>query len=395
MYVGALTFEKKDDEEEYTLEAANTGDGRLVFDAENEELFPEYYHKDHLGNIRLTFTDRNKDKKVELLGPTAEVGQVMDFYPFGLQQKGGGVFGDVAGTNSRENYNGKELIGEVGLIDYGARWYDAASGRWGQVDPLADKYVPISSYSYVGNMPVNALDPDGKKIILINRRYTSLRNIAFISTFHAGRSLLNRLISSENNYKIRVTNTTSNTHYYDRAEWNWSTFSTIPARSVLAVGTSWYSSIEKGSRKSQYILYHELGHAWQHETGERIRDHKEMELSNVPRVNFMRAIYGESKMRTSYAKYGLKFKKAPSFYNSAGLKVSDFTELDYVDTERGQVFGFSYNYTNKDGTVEKRFGAVTSSQNGEVAIKGHVQLNNREAYDLLINLIRNYKSNEN
>ena len=81
----------------------------------------------------MTFTDRNKDKLVEIIGDGNEVGQVMDFYPFGLQQEGEGVFGAMVGSSNRLNYNGKEKIDEVGWIDYGARWYDAAVGdgtRW-------------------------------------------------------------------------------------------------------------------------------------------------------------------------------------------------------------------------------------------------------------------------
>ncbi|QQS28147.1 MAG: RHS repeat-associated core domain-containing protein [Sphingobacteriales bacterium] len=61
-------------------------------------------------------------------------------------------------------YNGKELNEDFGLhwMDYGARWYNPQINRWGQVDPLAEKYVNICPYAYVANNPMIFVDPDGR-----------------------------------------------------------------------------------------------------------------------------------------------------------------------------------------------------------------------------------------
>lgn len=47
-------------------------------------------------------------------------------------------------------------------------------GRWGTVDPLAEKYYSISPYTYVANNPINAIDFRGDSITtIINRTITN------------------------------------------------------------------------------------------------------------------------------------------------------------------------------------------------------------------------------
>jgi RHS repeat-associated protein len=59
-------------------------------------------------------------------------------------------------------FTGKELDSETSLQYFGARYYMAALGRWGQVDPLADRYAGYSPYNYVLGNPNSLVDPDGR-----------------------------------------------------------------------------------------------------------------------------------------------------------------------------------------------------------------------------------------
>ncbi len=65
-------------------------------------------------------------------------------------------------------YNDKEKQEEFGLdwMDYGARMYDAQLGRWHAVDPKAEKFYPLSAYSYVANNPILLKDYDGRDWII-------------------------------------------------------------------------------------------------------------------------------------------------------------------------------------------------------------------------------------
>ena len=117
-----------------------------------------------MGNARLTFTDKNGNGRIDQ-SDDPEVNEVLQeshYYPFGMAMNGQWI-GDP-GRENRYRYNGKELEEDFGLgwYDYGARWCDAAIGRFTGVDPLASDFAAWSPFSYSFNNPVRFVDPDGR-----------------------------------------------------------------------------------------------------------------------------------------------------------------------------------------------------------------------------------------
>jgi RHS repeat-associated protein len=146
------------------LESIYNEEGRAYNTSNATQSYPytwrrEYNLKDHLGNTRVVFTDKNNDGKIN---DQTELLQETHYYPFGMAF-GGAWYNDAAASKYKYLYNGKELNEEFGLnlSDYGARWYDAAVGRWWNTDPLAEKSRRYSPYVYGNDNPVRFIDPDG------------------------------------------------------------------------------------------------------------------------------------------------------------------------------------------------------------------------------------------
>ncbi|HEX8546332.1 MAG TPA: RHS repeat-associated core domain-containing protein, partial [Cytophagaceae bacterium] len=121
---------------------------------------------DHLGNVRALVSGVKKSSGM------ADVQSLKDYYPFGMPMYSDAVTERSrvfnSPTSSRYEFNGKEEDAETNSYDFGARAYDSRVGRWWSVEPLSYRYPGLSSYAFVANNPVNAIDPDGRKIIFVN-----------------------------------------------------------------------------------------------------------------------------------------------------------------------------------------------------------------------------------
>ena len=115
----------------------------------------EYYIRDHLGNIRLTYSDLNADG---LITTPNEILEEMHYYAYGMMMEGAWM-----GSSGQYGYNGIEyenfLDLEMNLATY--RGLDPALGRWGQVDPKAEVTFPLTPYGSMNNNPISFTDPDG------------------------------------------------------------------------------------------------------------------------------------------------------------------------------------------------------------------------------------------
>jgi RHS repeat-associated protein len=144
-YLGGLIYENNN------LYQITNDEGRFT-----NGLF-EYGITDHLGNLRLSFKDSSG---------IAKITQAQDYEPWGGENWTSRYVN--TGLVNRHKFNGKEQIQELGLYEYGFRWYDPNDARFITIDPLAEKYPYKSTYDYAENEPIGGIDLDGLERVAIS-----------------------------------------------------------------------------------------------------------------------------------------------------------------------------------------------------------------------------------
>ena len=107
------------------------------------------------GDTYRLFADHLGSPRVTMNASTGEIGQRMDFGPFGerLQDSNPGFqpFGFAGGL----------YVPDTGLVRFGARDYDPETGRWTAKDPIGFAGGDSNLYGYVVADPINLIDPRG------------------------------------------------------------------------------------------------------------------------------------------------------------------------------------------------------------------------------------------
>ncbi|TZG00042.1 RHS repeat-associated core domain-containing protein (plasmid) [Chryseobacterium panacisoli] len=158
-----------------------------------------YNYADHQGNIRLAYY---KDASGNL-----KIDRTTHYYPFGLEFGGDWSTSNSVTPNYRYSTQGQEKQTETGWSSYRWRNYDAAMGRFFNVDPLAEDYHTWSTYAFSGNRVVDARELEGLEPKKVNEVSLPDDPIEFAEMIGGG---INSLRAAVANNVVRTFNFTSN-----------------------------------------------------------------------------------------------------------------------------------------------------------------------------------------
>lgn len=140
-----------------------------------------YNYLDHLGTVRLSYSDFNGDG---IIDNTLELVQETNTYPFGLKHVG---YNQVQnGTESSyQTYLGQELNKDLGLnwLVFRYRNYNPEIGRFFGSDPITEKFYYQSNYQFASNNPIWKVELEGLEGEHTTPGGTDLQDDSFVNGF--------------------------------------------------------------------------------------------------------------------------------------------------------------------------------------------------------------------
>ena len=156
----------------------------------------QYALSDHLGNLRVIFTDKNNDGLIRqsLDDNLNEVLSFRNYSPFGLEL--GGSHKNLDYQNGYK-FGGKELDNFTGLTDFGRRNLDAPLARFTTQDRFSEKYFGMSTMGYAAGNPVNLVDINGDSLDVYEllKSKTHAAAFALFATSRDGKAWLDQYAS--------------------------------------------------------------------------------------------------------------------------------------------------------------------------------------------------------
>ncbi|NER12848.1 RHS repeat-associated core domain-containing protein [Leptobacterium flavescens] len=151
-YAGNYIYENDD------LKFFNTAEGYIDVNGSNYEYV--YQYKDHLGNIRLAYSDDNNDG---VISAQAEIREENNYYPFGLKHKGYNNLVRSTNIAQKFTFNGQQFDESLNLnvSEMTFRQYDPTIGRFVGIDPLSELRPDYTPYRFGYNNPIYWNDPTG------------------------------------------------------------------------------------------------------------------------------------------------------------------------------------------------------------------------------------------
>ena len=252
LYSGAMVFRKEGNES--NPESMAYSGGRFVADASGV-LRPQIHVVDHLGSVRA------------IVDKSGNVVERDSYYPYGERWNDG----SIVQADNRYRYNGKEEQAGFGLpyLDYGARLYDPATGRWLTQDPLSEKYYGISPYAFCAGNPMRYVDVDGMRwvdkagnLIWTKEGWTSHasdleRNLGeTLKSTITGRKQFEKLVNSPVNIVVSIDEVTLTSKYgsvqYEGINYNKRTEEYLPKSDVYL--TVFFKSAVRRSNRYKGML---------------------------------------------------------------------------------------------------------------------------------------------